>query len=311
MMAASYAHSWCVQEALNWARSPLAETLESTLSAKMLLSHVLACSTTDLFVHPERLLTPDEQQSYRHLVARRERHEPVAYLLGHRAFLDLDLIVDHHVLIPRPETEVIIEHAVEIARRWKLPRLVDVGTGSGAIAISLAGHLPQAIIFATEQSKAALQVAQENARRHSASNSITFLRGNLLAPLCARVHVIVANLPYVSCAEYVALPPDIRLYEPRAALLAGTDGLDAIRALLKAARPYLTDDGVILIEIGATQGKAVTEIARESFPDAALAVLSDYTHLDRVVQIDRSAARARSGPGVPAKEPYDHQTDRL
>jgi release factor glutamine methyltransferase len=296
MIASPHANSWCVQKALKWAGPPLAETIESALSARMLLAHVLACSTTDLFVHPERVLTPDEQQRYRHLVARRARHEPVAYLLGHRAFLDIDLIVNPHVLIPRPETEVIIEQAVEIARRWQQPKLVDVGTGSGAIAIGLARHLPQASIFATEQSKAALQVAQENARRHSAPNPITFMRGNLLAPLCARVHVIVANLPYVSCAEYAALPPDIRLYEPREALLAGTDGLDAIRALLETARPYLTDDGVILLEIGAAQGKGATEIASEAFPEAEISILSDYAHLDRVVQIDLSAARTRSRP---------------
>jgi release factor glutamine methyltransferase len=163
--------------------------------------------------------------------------------------------------------------------------MVDVGTGSGAIAISLARHLPHAVIFATELSKSALEVAIENARRHSIQNPITFLSGNLLDPLSARVHAIIANLPYVSSAEYAALPPDIRLFEPREALLAGADGQDTIRALLTTARPHLTDDGVILIEIGATQGKAIAEIAQESFPDAEIAVLPDYAHKDRVVRI--------------------------
>jgi release factor glutamine methyltransferase len=252
----------------------------------MLLAYVLGCSTTDLFVHPERTLTTGETQTYRQIVAQRAQHAPVAYLIGHRAFLDLDLGTDRRALIPRPETELLVEQALLDARRWTPPRLVDVGTGSGAIAIGIAKHHPQAQVFATDRSPEALQLAGENAQRCGVADRITFLCGNLLDPLPTPVHLVIANLPYVSAPEYAALPPDIRLYEPRQALLAGEDGLDAIRALLSTARPHIAGDGVLLLEIGATQGQAVTALARQAFPGAQVTVIPDCARHDRLVRIE-------------------------
>jgi release factor glutamine methyltransferase len=254
----------------------------------MLLAHVLECTVSELFVHPERVLTGEEAAAYRALVARRARHEPVPYLVGHREFLDLDLQVDRRVLVPRPETEVLIERAMDVAQRWARPRIADVGTGSGAIAISLAVHLPQASVYALDRSAGALQIARQNAERYDVAGRITFLHGDLLAPLDDPVHLIVANLPYVSEDEYAALPVDIRLYEPRQALVAGADGLDAIRALLDTLRidVHLIADGVILLEIGAAQGEAVSTLAARAFPHAQVAVLPDYSRRDRVVRIE-------------------------
>ena len=126
-----------VREALDWAATSLEDTSEARLAASMLLAHILACSTTDLFVHPERTLNIDEEKSYRQIVARRAQHEPVAYLIGHRAFFGLDLGADRRALIPRPETELLVEQALHVARRWQCPRIADVGSGSGAIAICL------------------------------------------------------------------------------------------------------------------------------------------------------------------------------
>jgi release factor glutamine methyltransferase len=278
--------TWRVQEALHWAQGRLAGTTEAELAARMLLAHVLGCTVSELFVHPERLLADDEVATYRATIARRARHEPVAYLVGHRGFLDLDFTVDGRTLIPRPETEVLVEEALAVATRWPRPRIADVGTGSGAIAVSLAVHLPQASIYALDRSAGALEVARLNAQRYNVAQRITFVQGNLLAPLAVPVELIVANLPYVSTAEYAALAPDIRLYEPREALLAGADGLDAIRSLLNVACPHLVDDGVLLLEIGAGQGEAVSALAARAFPGAQVVLLTDYTRRDRVVRIE-------------------------
>jgi len=252
----------------------------------MLLAHVLSCTPTDLFVHPERTLSAAQEAEFKALIARRANHEPVAYLTGHRAFFDLDLFVDARVLIPRPETELLVEHALELAQRRSQPRIVDVGTGSGAIAVSLAVHLPQAAIWAVDLSAEALAVAQVNARRYRVEERITFAQGELLSPVPGPVDLIVANLPYVSEAEFAELPPDVRCYEPRLALLAGVDGLAAIRALLNQAPPYLAPGGALVGEIGAGQGKAVLALARQAFPQARVQVLRDYTHLDRIILID-------------------------
>ncbi len=280
-----------VEQALLWAGEELAGTSEAALAARMLLAHVLDCTPAGLFTHPERALSGPQERAYRTLVARRAQHEPVAYLLGHRAFLDLDLLVDRRALIPRPETEKLVELAAEAAGHWPSSRLVDVGTGSGAIAIGLALRLPEARIWATDRSADALALAQLNAQRCGVSARIAFLQGDLAAPLPEPVEVIVANLPYVSEAEFAALPPDIRLYEPREALVAGPDGLEAIRALLDTAGPHLAHDGVLLLEIGAGQGAAVATLARRAFPEAQIDVIADDAHMDRIVHVQCGWAR--------------------
>jgi release factor glutamine methyltransferase len=274
-----------VTEALAWARERLAGTDEADLAAKMLLAHVLECTSSELFVYPDQTLTAAQRASYRALLDRRARHEPLAYLVGHRGFLDLDLRVDRRVLIPRPETERLVERALDLAQRWEQPKIADVGTGSGAIAIGLAAALPQARLYALDRSPDALEVARENAARYCVADRITFLQGDLLAPLPEPVDLIAANLPYVAEDEYVALPPGIREYEPRVALAAGPDGLDLLRRLLRTARPHLAPGGAILLEIGAAQGAAVSALARAAFPEARVEVLPDYRGRDRIVEI--------------------------
>lgn len=254
------------------------------MAARLLLAHILNGSVSDLFAYPDRRLTADQMAGFTDLVRQRARHKPVAYLVGHRAFFDLDLLVDERVLIPRPETELLVESVIQAAGKTPV-QIVDVGTGSGAIAVSLAAHLPQATIWAIDSSNAALQVAQANARRYEVWPRIVFLQGDLLTPLPEPVDLIVANLPYVSQAEVADLPADIRLYEPREALLAGVDGLDAIRSLLGQARSHLTSSGAIWLEIGAHQGEAVRELAVRAFPQAQTSVIQDYAHLDRLVHI--------------------------
>jgi release factor glutamine methyltransferase len=249
-----------------------------------LLAHVLDCSTTDLFIHPDRSLTVEQIAQFSDLVFQRAKHKPVAYLVGHREFLDLDLMIDERVLIPRPETELLVESVIRAAGKRPV-RIADVGTGSGAIAVSLAVHLPRARIWATDASPAALEVAQENARRYAVLSRIAFVQGDLLAPLQESMDLVAANLPYVSQADYADLPPDIRLYEPRRALLSGDDGLEAIRALLSQARDHVAPQGAMWLEIGATQGEAVLELAARAFPRAQRMLIQDYAHLDRLIHI--------------------------
>jgi len=165
------------------------------------------------------------------------------------------------------------------------PVVADVGTGSGAIAVSLAVHLPQALVYATDASPGALEVAARNCRRHRVEDRVHLLQGHLLEPLPEPVDLIVANLPYVSQAELAQLPPEISRYEPREALDGGSDGLDHIRCLLAQAREHLKPGGVVLLEIGATQGEAVVALARRHFLAARVEIAPDYAGLDRIVMV--------------------------
>lgn len=266
------------------------------LDAELLLGHVLGLTRAQIHAHPDRRPDAAELDSYRELIERRKQHEPVAYIIGHKEFYGLDFYVDRRVLIPRPETELLAEKGLEIGRAASHPlTIADVGTGCGAIAISLAVHLnnepfkPQAIIYALDASPEALAVAALNCRRHSVERRVHLLHGDLLSPLPEPVDLIVANLPYVSEAEWEQLPRTITAYEPRSALDGGPDGLEAIGHLLAQARPHLKPQATILLEIGATQGAAVTDLTRRHLPTAAVEVIQDYAGLDRMVVIEIQA----------------------
>ena len=281
-----------VREALSTAVQMLrTEGVDSPrLDAELLLAHVLGVNRAAILAWPERRLTPKELTQHRNLVARRASREPLAYILGHREFFGLDLVVDARVLIPRPETELLVEHALAMGQQ-RLPagqvpiEIADVGAGSGAIAITLAVRLPQATVYALDGSADALMVTAENARRHGVDDRVRCLHGDLLAPLPGPVDLITANLPYVTTQEWEQLAPEIRRYEPRAALDGGPDGLDLIRSLLETAPPYLRPGGVLLLEIGAGQGDAVTGLARRQFPHAGVQLHQDYAGLDRLVVV--------------------------
>jgi release factor glutamine methyltransferase len=278
-----------VSTALRWATDRLhtSGVDDPRLDAEILLAHVLQVDRSYLLAHPERNLSATEGACYRQLIARRAQHEPVAYLVGHQEFYGLDFFVSPAVLIPRPETELLVEAAVVLGRAS--PRrpwiAADVGTGSGAIAVSLAMNVPHARVYATDISTEALTIAGENCRRHGVSERVTLLGGHLLVPLPEPVDCIVANLPYVSYEEWESLPVGIVAYEPRLALDGGVHGLERIGDLLASAEPYLRPGGVILLEIWATQGAAVVGLAEKCFPQAQVDLLRDYAGLDRVVRI--------------------------
>jgi release factor glutamine methyltransferase len=265
------------------------------LDAELLLAHVLGVNRAAILAWPERRLTPKELTRYRDLVARRAAREPLAYIIGHREFFDLDFAVDPRVLIPRPETELLMEYALSLARQMRPPNggameIADVGAGSGAIAVTLAVHLPWATVYALDGSAGALAVTDENAHWHGVADRVHCLVGDLLEPLPQAVDLIAANLPYVTTAEWEELPPEIRDYEPRDALDGGADGLQCIRRLLGMAGSYLRPGGRILLEIGAAQGDQAVALAGKHFPQAEVRLHQDYAGLDRLVIVSEQGA---------------------
>lgn len=239
-----------------------------------------------MLAHPEYLLTMEQQAAYNHWIKRAAQGEPLAYITGQRAFYDRSFQVTPDVLIPRPETELLLEQALQRLNPQDNAVVVDVGTGSGALAITLAAHRPRAQVYAIDVSPAALGVAENNARTHQVE--IHFLRGHLLEPLRERgimVDGIMANLPYIPTTEMQRLT--VSHYEPHLALDGGADGLDLIRQLLEQAVSLCRLGAWLLLEIGSDQGAVVVELARQLFPEANVSLLSDLAGLDRVVCIER------------------------
>jgi release factor glutamine methyltransferase len=259
------------------------------LDAEVLLAHVLNCRRAQLYVRPEQVLTQAQRQELAAAVERRRQHEPVPYITGHREFFRLDFVVDRRVLIPRPETELLVERALQAARQavWETPALsiADAGTGSGIVAVSLAVNLPQATVYALDSSLEALQVAARNIARHRVLDQVRLLPGELLEPLPEPVHIIAANLPYVPTKVLPSLDRDVVDYEPLLALDGGPDGLLYIRQLLREAPSWLVAHGVVVLEIGAGQGQEVVALASARFPGARVELFEDYARLDRIVRI--------------------------
>jgi len=226
-------------EALQSATQTLlgARIADAFIEAELLLGHVLRMSKTQLHTGPEKGLSSAETKHLRHLIQRRLNHEPSAYILGHCEFYGIDFYVDYHTFIPRPETELLVEKTVELAHHISHPEkqitIADIGTGCGAIAVSLALALPQAKIYASDISASALQVAEINCRRHAVTSQVELLQGNLLEPLPQPVDMIVANLPYIKTCEFKDLSPEIINFEPTIALTGGKNGLDKIRQMLE------------------------------------------------------------------------------
>jgi release factor glutamine methyltransferase len=262
---------------------------DASAEAEILLGHVLGMSKTQLYTEPEKALTSTEISQLWSLIQRRLNHEPAAYILGHCEFYGIDLLLDCHTFIPRPETELLVEQAVELAHRISQPgkgiTIADVGTGCGAIAVSLAMALPQAQIYATDISARALQVAEMNCQRHAVSSHVELLQGNLLEPLSQPVDMIVANLPYIKDCEFKDLSPEIIDFEPTSALAGGLDGLDEIQRMLEQMPGKLSREGSFLLEIGQGQGRVVTSLIKGQFQQANIELISDLGGIERVAKV--------------------------
>ena len=266
---------------------------DSHIEARMLLGHILELSSAQLYTQPERALSQEQAKGLHQLIERRLHREPTAYIVKHREFYGIDFYVDSRALIPRPETELLVEEAIEFANSRpnlsssEKPLLIaDAGVGCGAIAISLALNLPQSKIYATDISPSALEVARLNCEYHNATGQIVLLQGNLLEPVPEPVDLIVANLPYIKSSELANLSPEITNFEPRAAIDGGQNGLDVIRQFLEQAKEKIHPQGCLLLEIGQKQEKAVVSLIKHYHPKARSELIPDLNGIRRVVKID-------------------------
>ncbi len=276
-----------IEAALAYGRSqltPISPTPQ--LDARLLLQHLLTVSHSYLIAHHDQPLTAAQETAYRVFVSRAEQAEPIPYIIGQAPFFDFDVQVAPGVLIPRPETEQLVELAVAWAKEQKIETAVDVGTGSGCIAIALARFLPNLQVTAVDISPDALAIAQQNGAR-LAPGRIQFRQSNLLQAIQepAGLDLIVANLPYVTSGEWQGLADGVKLYEPVLALDGGADGLDLIRQLLQQATTRLHPSGALFLEIGWQQGNSAKQAALAHFPEAEITVLPDYVGHDRIVKI--------------------------
>jgi release factor glutamine methyltransferase len=239
---------------------------EAALDAEVLARNVLGWDRAAVLTHGADPAPPDFDARYHPLVARRAAREPVAYIVGHREFWGLEFEVTTDVLIPRPETEALVEEAITWARgHASCRRIIDVGTGSGCVAIALALEVLEAEIIATDSSAAALAVARRNALRHGVDSRITFTQTDLLDDVEETAELIVSNPPYVPQSDAEGLQPEVAMYEPAAALYGGEgDGLDIIRRLFAAAPKNLASEGHLVIEFGFGQDEQVREAARQA-----------------------------------------------
>jgi release factor glutamine methyltransferase len=257
----------------------------ASLDAQVLLAEVLHCSRAHLLGYPEQPLTEQQATRFASWVERREQGVPIAYILGRRAFYDRDFMVTPSVLIPRPETEHLLEQALHYVKEHPCASVVDVGTGSGALAVTLSALAPQATVYAVDISPDALAVARTNAERHQ--TAVQFFEGDLLQPLVDRgikVNLVMANLPYIARDELVRL--EVGRHEPVVALDGGSDGLDLVRRLLDQISAVARHSACILLEIGADQGQSTLELARSRLNPAHIKLLQDLAGLDRVIRID-------------------------
>lgn len=253
---------------------------DAAFEAEVLLRHVLNISRSQLYVESSREASPDESERYKQLVARRLTGEPTAYITGHREFYCLDFEIDRRVLIPRPETELLVERAIYIAGD-RYVSIADIGTGSGAIAVSLAIALPRATIYATDLSRDALDIAHSNCRRHGVEGRIILRAGDLLQPLPEPVDILVANLPYIKKSALCDV--NTAGFEPFIALDGGNDGLDQVRRFCSQIPGKLNNDGTALLEIGYDQSDTVISFLDSCFPCARTELYRDLSGLPRMV----------------------------
>jgi release factor glutamine methyltransferase len=277
---------------------------EPRASAEVLLAHALGITRLDLYLKHDQPLTPEELSRFRDLVKRRADGEPVAYLTGHKEFWSLDFTVSPAVLIPRPETEILVEAVLEAMResgqgpqptKNQKPKTknhfwgLEIGVGSGAVVTVLAKELPDMSWIGLDLSHEALNVARKNARRHEVEERIHFLQGNLFTGLkpVPRFALIVANLPYVSEPEWQTLPRDIRFYEPKEALVGGVDGLALLKPMAREAHRYLKPGGWLALEVGPGQAEIISELLEKVGAYDRLEVVRDFQGINRVVRARR------------------------
>jgi len=282
---------WTIQKLLNWTAEYLTnKSVDSPrLSAELLLSHALGLMRIELYTQFDRQVPQQQLDQLHDLVKRAGLHEPVAYLTGRTEFYSLELEITADCLIPRPETELLVQRAIEFLRtRSGVQYICDLCTGSGCIAVAIAKNVPDARVTATDISSAALEVAARNVEKHRLTEQVTLLCGDLFEPIIQQLDVnqfdlIVCNPPYVSTAEYEKLDKNVKDYEPESALLAGADGLDVYHRIIDNVYDFLKPGTALMLEIGYSQGPAVRELLEQTGAFGKIKIEKDLNDNDRVV----------------------------
>ncbi|MEK6657988.1 MAG: peptide chain release factor N(5)-glutamine methyltransferase, partial [Nitrospirota bacterium] len=263
--------------------------------AEYLLSHILKCKRQELYLNSERQLTNQVINTFKGFIQKRSKREPLQYIISEEEFRGLTFKVTRDVLIPRPETEFLVEEAVKIIERQRAKGkgqkaiIIDLCTGSGCIAVSIAKEIPDSKIYATDISEKALAVAKENAKRHGVEDRITFLQGSFLEPLKdkrleGRIDIILSNPPYVSKKDMGKLQPEVKEYEPSLALYGGEDGLDSYRRIIPQALTYLKKGGYLLLEIAYGQAEGVKDLFAQHPAYGKIEIVKDLSEIERVVK---------------------------
>ena len=287
--------TWTIQKLLNWVTDYFTgkDIDAPRLSAELLLSHVLGLKRIELYTQFDKPVAKPQLDELHGLVKRAGEHEPVAYLIGKTEFYSLEVNITGDCMIPRPETELLVQRAIEFLRTRDGTQFVcDLCTGSGCVAVAIAKNVPDAHVIATDISAAALDVAAQNVDRHALTERITLLQGDLFEPLVQPLDVeqfdlIVCNPPYVSAAEYETLDTNVKDYEPKIALFAGEDGLDIYRRIIEKADQFLKPEAVLMLEIGYAQGSAVNELLEQAGAFVEITIEKDTHDNDRIVTTKR------------------------
>ena len=289
--------SWIIKDLLKVTADYLKEKEVDSprLTAEILLSHQLNTDRVNLYMNFDKPLTEKELSGYRSLIKRRLRHEPIQYITGSQEFWSLDFMVDPQVIIPRPESELLVEQAVKriganFTPQNQSPKILDLGTGSGALAISVAKEVPQARIWATDLSAAALSLARSNAEKHGVSERIQFMRGDLWDPIInldITFDIIISNPPYITSEEYNNLPPEVRDYEPRLALDGHEGGMYFIEKIIRGGLDYLSPGGWLIMEMSPDQTEKALLLIEQINGYGEKTRIKDYSHTYRVVMAQK------------------------
>jgi release factor glutamine methyltransferase len=279
---------WTVRRIIDWTTAHLKKHGSETprLDTEILLAHARGCRRIELYTRFDDVLNERERTTMRDLVRRRAQSEPVAYLVGHREFFALDFQVTPAVLIPRPDTETLVVELLDVAKHLTAPRILDVGTGSGCIAVAAAVNHPTTQVTATDLSDAALAVARQNAQCHHVLDRIRFLSGDLFGPVGQNepFDVVVSNPPYIADRERETLQSDVRRYEPHSALFSGPTGLELLFRLIDEAPWHLTAGGTLILEISPEQAPSVAGRMESNGRYGEIRVVKDLSNQARVVR---------------------------
>lgn len=281
--------TWTIRKLLDWTTEYLKKyNVEwPHLEAEILLAHTLGLKRIQLYTQFEKIVPSNHLSIYKSYLERRSKLEPIAYIINNKPFMSLDFYVDQNVLIPRPETEQLVEIVIDTIKSLPITdyrlQIADIGTGSGCIAISIAKYLPNVKVIGIDSSEEAIKIAQKNAETHQVADRCEFRVGNLLESLTEKVDIIVSNPPYIKTKDIEGLQTEVKVWEPRHALAGGEDGLDYIKKLLATAPIHLSiNHGILLVELAFDQGEKVRQLAEETKKYSVAKILKDLNGKERI-----------------------------